>query len=371
MLTRTCVVAMPCRTSATGDQTDPPTPSDPWPEARIREDLTAAGGLDLALDDDVGAWFPSCHDALAAAVTVAQAADRRHRVTGGDSAVRIGIAAGDAESTGAGSRSEALVTQARQLAAAAMPWQIRATSIVHLLANGAPSDDDPWVVEWSSTDQPAAVTVVVAEDVALLRAGLVALLREDGFDVVADVGDREALLAAARKHRPGLVITDVRMPPEQKDEGLTAALELLAEQPDLTVLVISQHIEVAALAQLLAHHTSGIGYLLKERVSDLDDFVVACRTVAAGGVIVDPLVSQQLTQAANGDALERLTDREREVLDLMAQGRSNAAIARTLNCSTRTLETHVRSIFGKLDLPEDPDDHRRVAAVVRYLHRQT
>ena len=160
------------------------------------------------------------------------------------------------------------------------------------------------------------------------------LLREEGFDVVAEVGDRDALLAAARQHRPKLVVTDVRMPPTQTDEGLTAAAVLREEDPDVAVLVLSQHVEPKAAALLLSHSPTAVGYLLKERVSQLDEFVNACRTVADGGVVIDPLVTEQLVRGGHDDeVIARLTDREREVLDYMAQGRSNAAIAEEIHCS--------------------------------------
>jgi DNA-binding NarL/FixJ family response regulator len=161
------------------------------------------------------------------------------------------------------------------------------------------------------------------------------------------------------------------MPPTQTDEGLTAAALLRAEDPAVAVLVLSQHVEPKAAALLLHHNPTAVGYLLKERVSLLDEFVDACRHVAAGGVVIDPLVTEQLMRRSpTDDAMERLTEREREVLNLMAQGRSNAAIAAEVHVSTKTLESHIRSIFVKLDLPEDPADHRRVAAVVRWLHNR-
>ncbi len=176
--------------------------------------------------------------------------------------------------------------------------------------------------------------MVVAEDSVLVRAGVVRLLSEEGFDVVAEVGDRDALLAAARQHRPKLVVTDVRMPPTQTDEGLTAAALLREEDPDVAVLVLSQHLEPKAAALLLSRNPTAVGYLLKERVSHLDEFVNACRTVAGGGVVIDPLVTEQLVRGGHDDdVIGRLTDREREVLDLMAQGRSNAAIADEIHCS--------------------------------------
>ena len=226
-----------------------------------------------------------------------------------------------------------------------------------------------WSVKWLPLPDRPAIRVVVAEDSVLVRAGVVRLLSEEGFDVVAEVGDRDALLAAARQHRPKLVVTDVRMPPTQTDEGLTAAALLREEDPDVAVLVLSQHLEPKAAALLLSRNPTAVGYLLKERVSHLDEFVDACRTVAEGGVVIDPLVTEQLVRGGqDDDVIARLTDREREVLDYMAQGRSNAAIADEIHCSAKTLETHIRSIFTKLDLPADPADHRRVAAVVRWLH---
>src|SRR5262249_36856796 len=154
----------------------------------------------------------------------------------------------------------------------------------------------------------------------------------------------EQLLEIVRRQRPDLLVTDVRMPPTQRDEGLRAAIELRAERPALAVLVVSQHVEPAAAAALLDGAGAGLGYPLKERVSDLTEFVDACREVAAGGIVIDPLVSEQLVDRCGDGSLDRLTDREREVLALMAQGRSNAAIARAVHCSPKTLEAHVRSI---------------------------
>lgn len=211
------------------------------------------------------------------------------------------------------------------------------------------------------------ITVVVAEDAAIVRAGVVGLLRDEGYDVVADVAHHDALLEATREHRPRLVVTDVRMPPHQSTEGIAAAAQLRGEMPDLAIVVLSQHVEPAAAALLLSRTPTGVGYLLKERITHIDEFLDACRTVVGGGVVVDELVVERLMQGGD-KALRRLTDRERQVLDLMAQGRSNTAIARLAFCSAKTVEAHVRSIFMKLDLEDDPDDNRRVAAVVRYLH---
>jgi DNA-binding NarL/FixJ family response regulator len=253
---------------------------------------------------------------------------------------------------------------ARQIALSDSPSDIRLAN--ETLSQDSPLDDR---VVWRPATHNRPIRVVVAEDSTLIRAGIVALLSEEGFDVCAEAGDRDGLVAAVRRERPELVITDVRMPPSQRDEGLTAAMELRVERPSLAVLVVSQHVEPSA-ADLLLGGGAGVGYLLKERVSDLDEFVATCRVVAAGGVVIDPLITEHLLQRRDDGVLDRLTDREREVLDLMAQGRSNAAIARDLHLAAKTLEAHVRSIFTKLDLVEHPDDHRRVAAVVHYLHHR-
>jgi DNA-binding NarL/FixJ family response regulator len=210
--------------------------------------------------------------------------------------------------------------------------------------------------------------VVVADDAALVRAGIVRLLADQGFEVVAEADDHDSLLAAVERTRPDLVVTDIRMPPGQHDEGLRAAAHIRTSQPDTAVLVLSQYIEASAAASLLDGQPSGIGYLLKERVSDLDEFVDVARRIAQGESVIDPLVTQQLLgRARDRDSVAQLTDREREVLDLMAQGLSNHAIASSLFLSAKTVESHVRSIFGKLGLPDDAAGNRRVQAVVRWL----
>lgn len=201
----------------------------------------------------------------------------------------------------------------------------------------------------------------------LVRAGIVTFLLDEGFDVVAEVGDAPSLVDAVAQHEPDLVVTDVRMPPDHRDDGLLAATAIRQAHPGVAVLVLSQHIEVSGAAALLGQHPTGVGYLLKERISHLAEFAEACRAVAAGGVVIDQLVTDRLMEGQRADDLSRLSAREREVLALMAQGRSNAAIAREVHCSAKTLETYIRSVFTKLGLHEDPDDHRRVAAVVKYL----
>ncbi len=211
--------------------------------------------------------------------------------------------------------------------------------------------------------------IVLAEDAVLLREGLVHLLERFGHRVLASVGDGPALLAAAREHRPDLVITDVRMPPGQADEGLRTARLLQAEQPGLAVLVLSQYVEQTFADELLDDRRGsvGTGYLLKERIGDVEEFADAVTRVAAGATVVDPEVVRQLL-ARRRDPLDRLTPREHEVLALMAEGRSNAAIARRLVVTDAAVAKHIASILQKLDLPPSaPDDHRRVLAVLAYL----
>jgi DNA-binding NarL/FixJ family response regulator len=197
---------------------------------------------------------------------------------------------------------------------------------------------------------------------------MVRLLEEAGIEVVGQAGDGEDLLRKVRAHKPDLAITDIRMPPTHTDEGLRAAREIRAELPDTGVLVLSQYIEEGYAMDLLADNAAGVGYLLKDRVSDLDAFLDATRRVADGGSALDPeVVSRLLGRKRREDPLEQLTAREREVLAKMAEGRSNRAIAEELVVTERAVEKHVTGIFGKLDLSSTPDDHRRVLAVLAYL----
>jgi DNA-binding NarL/FixJ family response regulator len=208
---------------------------------------------------------------------------------------------------------------------------------------------------------------VIAEDSVLLRVGLVKVLEAVGYEVVAAVGDAEALLAAVEEHQPQVVVTDVRMPPGQTDEGVRAALLIRRQWPQVAVLLLSQYVEERYAADLLASNTSGVGYLLKERVANVDDFIEALQRVAAGGTALDPEVVAQLLVRRHRDPLERLTPRERDVLGLMAQGHSNAAIAEALVVSDSAVAKHINSIFTKLDLPAADATHRRVLAVLRFL----
>lgn len=211
--------------------------------------------------------------------------------------------------------------------------------------------------------------VVIAEDLALLRDGLARLLRAHDFDVVAEVGDPVALAQAMEEHQPvDVVITDVRMPPTFTNEGLVAAIEARAKRPGQPVLVLSQYVEQLYARELMEDSTEGVGYLLKDRVSDVQTFVDAVRRVAAGGTVLDPKVVEVLLSRHQRSApLARLSPREREVMGLIAEGRSNGAIAATMFITGKAVDKHINSIFTKLDLPLDSDDNRRVLAVLRYL----
>jgi DNA-binding NarL/FixJ family response regulator len=210
--------------------------------------------------------------------------------------------------------------------------------------------------------------VVIAEDAALFREGLVRLLAERGHEVVAAVADPAQLLRAVDEHRPDVAVVDIRMPPTHTDEGLRAALELRRAHPGTGVLVLSQYIETRYAARLLEGNAAGVGYLLKDRVADVGEFVDALTRVAAGGTALDPeVVGQLLAAGGNADDLAALTPRERQVLALMGEGRSNAGIAGALVLSVGAVEKHVASIFGKLRLPPAEGDNRRVLAVLRFL----
>jgi DNA-binding NarL/FixJ family response regulator len=208
---------------------------------------------------------------------------------------------------------------------------------------------------------------VIAEDSVLLRVGLAKVLEAAGFTIAAEVGDAEALVAAVERDQPELAVVDVRMPPGFTDEGIRAALEIRRRWPAVAVFVLSQYVEERYAADLLTANTSRVGYLLKERVADVEEFVEAVHRVTAGGTALDPLVVAQLLARRGSDPLDRLTPRERQVLALMAEGRSNLGIAAALVVSDSAVAKHINSIFAKLDLPADEGDHRRVLAILRYL----
>jgi DNA-binding NarL/FixJ family response regulator len=210
--------------------------------------------------------------------------------------------------------------------------------------------------------------VVIADDSVLLREGVVHLLKEAGFDVVGQAGNAEELLLKVRSYSPDVAIIDIRMPPTHTDEGLRAAQEIREKHPDTGVLVLSQYVEPGYAMELLSESAEGVGYLLKDRVSDVNEFVAAVKRVAEGGSALDPtVVSQLVGRRRRDDPLAELTPREREVLELMAEGRSNAGIGERLVITERAVEKHVTSIFAKLALSPTAEDHRRVLAVLAYL----
>ena len=210
--------------------------------------------------------------------------------------------------------------------------------------------------------------VVVADDSVLLREGVVRLLEENGCEVVAQAGDADDLIRKVKAHKPDVAVVDIRMPPTNTDDGLRAALEIRAELPETGVLVLSQYVEEGYALDLVGESAGGVGYLLKDRVADVERFVDSVRRVAEGGSALDPeVVSQLVGRARRDDPLDQLTPREREVLEFMAEGRSNNAIAELMVVTERAVEKHVTSIFGKLGLAPAPEDHRRVLAVLAFL----
>ncbi len=213
--------------------------------------------------------------------------------------------------------------------------------------------------------------VVIAEDLALLRDGLERLLRDNGFEVAAAVADAPSLLAAVERERPDVAVVDIRLPPDFRDEGLRAALELRRAAPQLGVLMVSQYVEPAYASELLADGRGGVGYLLKDRIMDVADFVDAVTRVARGGTALDPDVVAQLVSRGAEGPLAELTPRELEVLGLMAEGRSNAGIAKALVLTVGAVEKHIASIFAKLRLAPSGGDHRRVLAVLAYLQAES
>jgi DNA-binding NarL/FixJ family response regulator len=210
--------------------------------------------------------------------------------------------------------------------------------------------------------------VVIAEDSLLLRRGAIRLLEDAGFEVVGEAGDADELLRLVRSERPDVAVVDIRMPPTHVDEGLQAARVIRTELPEVGVLMLSQYVEERYVTALLEHGAEGVGYLLKDRVAEIERFTDAIRQVAEGGSVLDPeVVSHMLGGRGNGGPLERLTEREGEVLQLMAEGKTNRAISQQLYMSERAVERHVTGIFTKLDLPVTDQDHRRVLAVLAYV----
>jgi DNA-binding NarL/FixJ family response regulator len=214
----------------------------------------------------------------------------------------------------------------------------------------------------------AAMRVVIADDNLLVREGITSLLRQGGLEVAGQADTGDELMRAVEEHDPDVVIVDIRMPPTHTDEGLVAAREIRARRPGIAIVILSQHVESGIATRVLAEHPARLGYLLKDRVIDIDDFLATLRRVAAGGTALDPQVVSRLLAAGTEDGpLERLTPREREVLQLIAEGWTNQAIAERTGITLRSTEKHVSSIFAKLELPDSGSEHRRVLAALRFL----
>jgi DNA-binding NarL/FixJ family response regulator/class 3 adenylate cyclase len=343
------------------------------------------GNVVKTLGDGILAVFSTAFDGVMAATAMQQAADRlARRGEGPDFGLRIGIHVGDVVEDGSDDLFGAAVVIARRLCDAAGPREVLASEVVRLLIGnrpeiafeplqtirlkGVPEEFSVAHISWSQLPDELPLRVIVADDVAIIRNGVARLLADEGFDVVAEAADYESLVAAIDRDPPDLVVTDIRMPPTNTDEGLRAASHIRANHPKVGILILSQHIEAAAAADLINSKSGGVGYLLKERVSEIEQFVEATRRVASGESVVDPIVTERLlSKHRPHDPVALLSERERQVLDLMAQGLSNQAICDRLYLSPKTVETHVRSIFTKLGLPEDSQGHRRVQAVIQWL----
>jgi DNA-binding NarL/FixJ family response regulator/class 3 adenylate cyclase len=343
------------------------------------------GKTTKTLGDGIMAVFATAYDGVRAAVAMQQAVDvaARRRDTP-PIGLRVGIHVGDVIEDGEDDVFGEAVVIARRLCDAASPGQILASELVRMLVGNRPDmrfvTHSPIVlkgggepvgtaqVEWASLPVEAPVRVIVADDASLIRSGIVRLLSDEGFEVVAEASNYDSLIEAIDRIPTDLVVTDIRMPPSNRDEGLRAAEYVKAFQPNVAVLILSQYVEGTAATSLLGGQTAGVGYLLKERVSEVDEFIRTARAVARGESVIDPLVTEQLMSRRRADSkIATLSDRERQVLELMAQGLSNQAICSRLYLSAKTVETHVRSIFIKLSLPDDTEGHRRVQAVIQWL----
>jgi DNA-binding NarL/FixJ family response regulator/class 3 adenylate cyclase len=362
----------------------------------IRCAVSAAGGHEIdCRADEYFAVFADTDSAARAAVS-AQVALRSHEwPEGGMPRVRMGIHAGEAELDD-GAYVGLEVHRASRVCSVAAGGQILLSSaarsaieddglsfadlgeqrlpgfgererIFQVLHDDLPGEFAPPVP--SGSEKGPAMRVVIADDSVLLREGIAKLLEEAGFEVAGQSGTADDLLLKVRSYKPDVAIVDIRMPPTHTDEGLRAAKEIRERHPDVGVLVLSQYVEAGYALELLQGSAEGVGYLLKDRVADVGEFADAVRRVAEGGSALDPTVVSRLVGRRRGeDPLDALTPREREVLELMAEGRSNQAIAEKLVVTARAVEKHVTSIFTKLGLPASAEDHRRVLAVITYLN---
>jgi DNA-binding NarL/FixJ family response regulator/class 3 adenylate cyclase len=359
----------------------------------VRESSAAAGGHEVdSRGDEFFLAFPDAGAAASAAVSLQQALAEHDWPEGVEVRVRIGLHTGRpilrdgayfgmdvhraARICQAGHGGQVLLSEAtsdeldgmfevRDLGEHELPGLPAPERIFQLDIRGFPAHFPP--LEFARRGM-RGVRVVLAEDSVLLREGIARLLEDQGFEVAAQSGTAEDLLRHVGMHKPDVAIVDIRMPPTQTDEGLRAAQEIRERWPDCGVLVLSQYVEPGYAMELLGENAEGVGYLLKDRVSDVEEFAAAVRRVGEGGSALDPaVVSQLVGRRRRDDPLEGLTPREREVLELMAEGRSNHAIADRLVITLRAVEKHVTSIFGKLRLSSTDQDHRRVLAVLTFL----
>jgi DNA-binding NarL/FixJ family response regulator/class 3 adenylate cyclase len=362
----------------------------------IRDAVVDAGGTEVdCRGDELFAAFSDAGEAVLAAAAAQRALAAEPWPEGAEVRVRIGLHTGEPEVDGAtyvgidvhrasrvctaghggqvllssATREAAPGAETRDLGAHSLPGIDEPERLYQLVAPGLALDfPRPRLDGGPAVESAQRLRVVLAEDSVLLREGIARLLEDGGFEVVGQAGNAEELMLKVRSYKPAVAIVDIRMPPTHTDEGLRAAKEIREKHPETGVLVLSQYVETGYALDLLAESAEGVGYLLKDRVSDLDEFRSAVRRVAEGGSALDPtVVSQLVGRRRRDDPLDELTPREREVLELMAEGRTNAAIAERLFVTERAVEKHVTSIFSKLRLAPAAEDHRRVLAVLAYL----
>jgi DNA-binding NarL/FixJ family response regulator/class 3 adenylate cyclase len=361
--------------------------------ALVRTALDASGGRELdCRGDEFSAAFEEPANAVSAALAIQESHDR-HAWLDGAVRVRIGIHTGEpsledgdyygidvhiaSRLCGAGHGGQVLLSHAAvaQLAGSVESRDLGehelrglvAPERIHQLLSAGLRDAYP-PLRTPATPQEKKLRVVLADDSVLLREGIARLLEDAGFDIVGRSGDGDDLMLKVRSYTPDVAIVDIRMPPTHTDEGLRAAAEIREKHPGVGVLVLSQYLESGYALELLAESAEGVGYLLKDRVADVDEFCAAVRRVAEGGSALDPeVVSRLVGRRRRDDPLNDLTPREREVLELMAEGRSNQAISERMFVTMRAVEKHVTSIFVKLGLPAASEDHRRVLAVLAFL----